>query len=149
MLGAERFVFPALADELVALRPSIVSHACKSTGTGYFGDRIVGATLPHAVEHLAIDLLVEHFSKAPIPTLTETFSPTFAGVTTWLDREKGCMRVRVGCASSKPYERVVCASSEPCEQASCANSESAAYSRAIEDALVDGVQIINQLLARL
>jgi len=153
MLGTERFVSPALAEALIALRPSIVLHACKSAGTGYFKDRLVGATLPHAVEHLAIDLLVERFAEPSAPRHTEpsapmiaepsyptftktptdsTFSkasaPTFAGATTWLDRPTGIMRVRVGCASGGPYDRIGCASDGPYDQAGCANDEP--YNRA-------------------
>ena len=61
-------VSQTLATSLVSLRPQIVSHACRSAGAGYFGERLVGALLPHAVEHIAIDILVERYAE---PVLTE------------------------------------------------------------------------------
>jgi len=133
MPGDKRNVSAALAETIIALRPSIVSHACKSTGTGFFGAHIAGATLPHTVEHLAIDLLVERFSKDFLSSASDdngarrghASSPTFAGATTWLDRATGCMRVRVGCTSSDPAD----------------------YLKATEDALVDAVALMNRLLA--
>ncbi|MDR2672600.1 MAG: hypothetical protein LBC35_04830 [Coriobacteriales bacterium] len=49
-----------------------------------FGSRITGALLPHAVEHLAIELLVQ-----------ANPGQVFAGNTTWLSRRRQVMRVRV------------------------------------------------------
>jgi hypothetical protein len=72
-----------LAAAILALHPTLAQHACKQQGFGRFGDKLSGTTLPHLVEHLAIDLLVN-----------ATHHP-HAGTTTWLDREQGLMRVRV------------------------------------------------------
>ncbi|HBT94744.1 MAG TPA: hypothetical protein DEB24_00875 [Coriobacteriia bacterium] len=47
------------AETVLALRPTLSEHACKQSGIGRFADKIVGTTLPHLVEHLTIDLLVE------------------------------------------------------------------------------------------
>ncbi|MDR2106297.1 MAG: hypothetical protein LBP24_02695 [Coriobacteriales bacterium] len=52
-------VSPQLAAEVLALRPTLARHTCKQRGFGLFADKLVGTTLPHLVEHLAIDLLVE------------------------------------------------------------------------------------------
>jgi len=118
IVGTVRTVSSGLAERLIALRPQIVAHACKSATSGYFGERLVGALLPHALEHLAIDLLVERFSLTPS-------SQAFAGATTWLDRTHGCMCVRIGCTSDDP----------------------AAYFQATEATLQEAVHLMNQLLA--
>jgi hypothetical protein len=77
-----------LAARILALRPTLAQHACKQRGFGRFGDKIVGSTLPHLVEHVAIDLLVED-GQGPV-----------AGATTWLDRERGTMTVRLSCKTT-------------------------------------------------
>jgi hypothetical protein len=78
-----------LAQAVLALRPTLAQHACKQRGFSFFGDAIIGTTLPHLVEHVAIDLLVEGESH-PRPR---------SGITTWLDREQGLMEVRLSCDS--------------------------------------------------
>jgi hypothetical protein len=52
------------AEALLCQLPTLAEHACKSGGATRFGERIVGALLPHAVEHVAIDLLVRRFPGA-------------------------------------------------------------------------------------
>jgi len=116
IVGEPRVVSQTLASSLITLRPQIVHHACRSGGTKLFGDSIVGALLPHAVEHIAIDLLVELFSH-PTPLM-------FAGATTWLDHDAARMRVRVGCTNDSPPK----------------------YFAATEAALIEAVHLINRLL---
>jgi hypothetical protein len=77
------------AASVLAIRPTLAQHACKQQGFGCFGDKLVGTTLPHLVEHLAIDFLVEE-GTALLPV---------AGTTNWLDRELGTMRVRISCSA--------------------------------------------------
>ena len=48
-----------LASAVLQLRPTLAEHSCMHRGFGYFGDKLLGSTLPHLVEHLAIDMLVE------------------------------------------------------------------------------------------
>jgi len=103
---------------LISLRPQIAQHACRSGGMGVFGDCIVGALLPHAVEHLAIDLLAERFSSPD--------SQTFAGATTWLDRDAARMCVRVGCTGA----------------------DASQYVEAAASALVEATHLMNQLLTK-
>jgi len=52
-----------LADTILSMRPTLAEHTCKNRGFGFFGDKIVGTTLPHLIEHLAIDFLVEESQK--------------------------------------------------------------------------------------
>jgi len=79
--GVQLVVDQGVAERLLAQFPSLSQHACK---TGTFGDHLPGALLPHALEHLTIDLLV---ARHP--------GETFAGNTCWLEREEHIMRVRI------------------------------------------------------
>jgi len=70
-----------VAELLLLHHPSLALHACKPAT---FGEHLPGALLPHALEHLAIDLLVARFPDE-----------TFAGNTCWLEREEQTMRVHI------------------------------------------------------
>ncbi|MDR0350563.1 MAG: hypothetical protein LBH64_03315 [Coriobacteriales bacterium] len=78
-----------LAKAALACRPSLAQHSCKHQGFGYFGDKLLGTSLPHLVEHVAIDLLVEAARASKAARLP------VAGNTSWLDRGRGLMRVRL------------------------------------------------------
>ena len=96
MSGSELTVSAELAERLLERYPSLALHACKSAGCTaphassakpgprLFGDHLPGALLPHALEHLAIDLLVAAYP-----------GEAFAGNTCWLMREEQTMRVRI------------------------------------------------------
>jgi len=112
IIGTQLTVTQEVAEQLLQHHPSLACHACKSSITpphqpldsgfpqvdpatfglqpnaqenrGVFGKHLPGALLPHALEHLAIDLLVETFP-----------GETFAGNTCWLEREEQTMRVRI------------------------------------------------------
>jgi hypothetical protein len=75
-----------LAAAALACRPTLAQHICKQRGIGRFADKLVGTTLPHLVEHVAIDLLAEADPSHP-----------WAGATTWLSRSQGRMTVRLSC----------------------------------------------------
>ena len=93
ILGPQLTVSADVAEKLLAQRPSLAEHTCKSAastrdsatstreGPQLFKDHLPGALLPHALEHLAIDLLV---SALP--------GETFAGNTHWLEREDCTMQ---------------------------------------------------------
>jgi hypothetical protein len=76
---------------MLTMRPALAHHVCQQRGFGPFGDKLLGTTLPHLVEHLSIDYLVEE---------TNGLLP-IAGTTSWLDREQGLMQVRISCAPEK------------------------------------------------
>jgi hypothetical protein len=78
-----------LAAAVLACRPTLAQHTCKQQGIGRFADKLVGTSLPHLAEHVAIDLLVEESPSCPQ-----------AGTTTWLNREQGRMMVRLSCTSA-------------------------------------------------
>jgi hypothetical protein len=115
-----------LARSVLALRPQLAQHVCKQRGYGRFGDKLIGTTLPHLVEHVAIDLLVADerslaqadasaqaqaqadasaqpqpgASAQPQPDASAHAQPqtrAWAGTTTWLDQTEGLMRVRISC----------------------------------------------------
>ncbi|MDR1089135.1 MAG: hypothetical protein LBL23_07710 [Coriobacteriales bacterium] len=98
ILGTQPVVTPELANLLLEHYPSLAQHACKNAGSGAraqaqdvpatFGDRLTGALLPHAAEHLAIELLVRAYP-----------GQVFAGNTRWISREKQQMRVRISSPS--------------------------------------------------
>ncbi|MDR1713447.1 MAG: hypothetical protein LBR39_04770 [Coriobacteriales bacterium] len=54
----EARVTEALAAAVLARFPTLAEHVCKSAGIGLLPERLPGSTLPHLVEHIAIDLLV-------------------------------------------------------------------------------------------
>lgn len=77
----------ALAQRLLALRPTLAHHACVNDRGLAFGDVIARTSLPHVLEHLIIDEQV----RDP-RTLTER---TFVGTTEWLDESTRLARVEV------------------------------------------------------
>jgi len=94
-------VSDGLAKTILALRPTLAEHTCKHLGFGYFGDRLVGTTLPHLVEHLAIDYLVEENRRKACDGFVPDgdASQAIAGITRWLDRDLGRMQVRISCTT--------------------------------------------------
>jgi len=101
-----------LAVVLLAMRPTLAEHTCKQQGFGYFGDKLVGTTLPHLVEHLAIDLLVEENTQKaeretePAPDASRASRASrlgtpkaIAGITRWLDSDRGTMQVKISCTA--------------------------------------------------
>jgi hypothetical protein len=71
---------------LLAANPTLAEHACRQQGIGRFGDKIHNASLPHIVEHLAIDYLVNELGQ-PV-----------TGNTVWHDRSANIMLIRLGFA---------------------------------------------------
>jgi hypothetical protein len=95
IIGEPRVVTPELAAILLKQYPNLAKHACKSGKPAsrnnpqgnLFGSKISGAMLPHLVEHLAIELLVQADNpQTPRP---------YAGATSWLSHTNSTMRVRV------------------------------------------------------
>lgn len=92
-----------LLDLLIELMPSLPDHACASGGIGVFADKMKGTSLPHLVEHVAIDLLVRTYQPEEIG---------FAGNTVWLDRSVNLMSVRVSYQDSWVTEAALYAATE-------------------------------------
>jgi hypothetical protein len=68
---------------LLANHPTLGEHACRQQGLGRFADKIATASLPHIVEHLAIDSLVQ------------THHQPIAGNTIWQQRAANKMMIRL------------------------------------------------------
>jgi hypothetical protein len=47
-----------MAQRALAQMDSLTEHSCRSGELGTFGQNIIGASLPHLMEHVAIDILV-------------------------------------------------------------------------------------------
>jgi len=74
---------PSQVLQLLSLRPGLAEHACRQQGLGRFGEKVHFASLPHIVEHLLIDRLVEEYGFQ------------VAGNTRWQNRATGSARVTV------------------------------------------------------
>ena len=81
--GSE-LVAPGLLRAVEAARPKLSEHVCTADDTGS------PMTLPHLVEHVAIDLLVEQRGEGA--------GEPVAGYTRWLDRKAGLARVTLSSA---------------------------------------------------
>jgi len=125
--GIQLIVTPELAQQLLSKYPSLARHACKSARSPQdkkaagenesqapatpakapvtFGDRLVGALLPHAVEHMTLELLTQAHP-----------GEVFAGATTWVSRKGQCMRVRISRGKTVASEVVLDTLSEATEQ---------------------------------
>jgi hypothetical protein len=71
------------AAVVLAEHPTLAEHACRQQGFGRFADKLEQASLPHLVEHLAIDLLAKDYQGA------------IAGTTTWNNHAQQTMLVRL------------------------------------------------------
>ncbi len=111
-----------MALVILSERKTLSEHACKQAGIGRFKDKIIGTTLPHLVEHLAIDLLVERTLNAIRKSAKEqayagsvnhriasidardTLSriPPVSGHTRWLDKGLGTMNITLTFAAQDP-----------------------------------------------
>lgn len=69
----------ALIDHAIAARPTLTQHACTDED-----EELKDMSVPHLIEHLAIDYLVE-FSR--------NNGTAYSGYTVWLDRKRGICRV--------------------------------------------------------
>ena len=98
ILSADQLVSEELAKTILTLRPTLAEHTCKHRGFGYFGDKLIGTALPHLVEHLAIDFLVETACQ------DTGDDGVVAGTTRWLDRQQAMMQVRISSATQSTDE---------------------------------------------
>ncbi|MDR2196952.1 MAG: hypothetical protein LBO07_03210 [Coriobacteriales bacterium] len=112
------------------MRPTLAEHACQDRGLRRFGEVMVGSTLPHLAEHLAIDLLVEAWPGW-----------RFAGATTWADREKAIMQIQLSSVGEQaPLHR---AASLPAPSMNRSTPEHSG--QALIEALRTAVRMLNRL----
>ena len=82
--GADASLGACGADRLLAARPSL---ACLNDEDAPFAEVLARTSLPHALEHLVIDL------QAANPACAS--DATFVGTTEWLSKRDGLARVTV------------------------------------------------------
>ncbi len=75
-----------IARKASQLRPNLVRHACVNPVGNVFGDVIGDTSLPHLLEHLTIDFLVEN---APDE------ATTYTGTSCWTERREGRARIHI------------------------------------------------------
>ena len=85
--GADASLGVRGADRLLAARPSLAFHTCLNAEDAPFAEVLARTSLPHALEHLVIDL------QAANPACAS--DATFVGTTEWLSKRDGLARVTV------------------------------------------------------
>lgn len=86
---ARRYTTPAIARAACAARPHLPAHACVNECGDTFGSVMGRTPLPHLLEHVAIDLMVEGAARD---------DALFTGTTEWVDEARGRARVEVSYA---------------------------------------------------
>ena len=93
-----RYTTPALAQRLIAARPTLPHHTCINDQGSTFACVMDHTPLPHALEHAIIDEQVR-LTAAVSPPATRTADVAadapFLGTTEWLDEREGLARVEV------------------------------------------------------
>lgn len=90
---ASQTVTPRLARAVRQQFPQLEGHACVNEAGETFGAVLDRASLPHLLEHLAIQLQAEAWSAATTP---RSAAPNaFVGVTEWTDRQQGTARIQL------------------------------------------------------
>ncbi|SEO51883.1 cyanophycin synthetase family protein [Denitrobacterium detoxificans] len=87
---ALRYTTPGMAHRALEKMPSLAHHSCVNENGDTFASAIEHTPLPHLLEHVTIDLLTQR---------TERSDYVYAGVTEWLDEERGVARVQVSMLS--------------------------------------------------
>lgn len=85
---APRRTNAAMAARALAQRPAIARHTCINSVGPVFGDVIERTPIPHLMEHLCIDILVELLGDS---------GQVVTGTSEWLDAQAGQARVAVSC----------------------------------------------------
>lgn len=83
---AFRYTTPKLAAFATRQYPDLPLHACVNNVGTAFGSVIESTSVPHMLEHLAIDIQTRNASAA---------ADTFVGTTEWLDERAGIARVEM------------------------------------------------------
>lgn len=92
VLPSFRYTDPTIADMACREFPHLRRHTCVNARGSTFGDVIECTSMPHLLEHVTIDELVES-SRSMHSEGSRSF--TFAGTTEWIDESKGIARVQI------------------------------------------------------
>lgn len=77
---------PEIAARALRARPDLARHACVNPKGRFFGDVIDDTPMPHLLEHLVIDCLVEQSPDE---------GATYVGTSRWTDARAGRARIEV------------------------------------------------------
>lgn len=93
VLPGFRYTNPTIADMACREFPHLRRHTCVNSSGATFGDVIERTSMPHLLEHVTIDELVDS-SRSMQAKDSHPF--TFAGTTEWVDESNGiaCVRIR-------------------------------------------------------
>ena len=83
---AQRYVDAALVERALRTYPSLVHHACVNDAGDTFAAVMGTTSVPHLVEHIAIDIQT-HAATDP--------RTTFIGTTEWLDEKTGLAHIEL------------------------------------------------------
>lgn len=90
---------PAMIADVSALRPHLLDHACVNDKGDTFAAVACDTTLPHLLEHVAIDMQVESAGAQRAGTL-------FIGKTSWEHRRS--LRARIEMSYANDIEALRC-----------------------------------------
>ncbi len=103
--GAPHYTDTDLAGLVVRMRPRLPEHACVNARSRagecepFFSSVIEDTSLPHLLEHVAIDVLIERSLQESEAARPSAPSPdrTFVGTSEWVDEQAGTARVALSC----------------------------------------------------
>ena len=76
----------AIAERACRLRPNLPRHACVNSVGSTFGSVMDNTSLPHLLEHVIIDMLVES---------SDDMAATYVGTSRWTCERQGKARIQV------------------------------------------------------
>lgn len=85
---ATRYAYtsPKIATRALSLRPRLATHACINDKGNTFGAIIAHTPMPHLLEHVAVDMLVDTFFEE---------SRVATGVTEWISHDPPRARIQL------------------------------------------------------
>lgn len=85
-----RTTTPAFAERLLAVRPRIAEHACVNSKGTTFAAVLSKTSLPHVLEHLAIDILIDMLVQ-------QGSEYVVTGTSEWIDSQRTLARIQISC----------------------------------------------------
>lgn len=84
-----RYTTPELVERVMGDHPSLARHACVNAEGPRFADVMDHTSLPHLLEHVAIDMQTRR---------ARTDDAIFVGTTEWIDESAGQARIQLSFA---------------------------------------------------
>ena len=86
------YTSPEMAGAISERFPDLAAHACVNARGPQFGDVMERTSTPHLLEHVAIDLQAEEYTRRHPDAKNP---PLLTGATKWTDREAGIAQVQM------------------------------------------------------